>query len=124
MGPPLVCRATTGDARSLRSGPGDEERPGAERTGRRTGRLRDALGPRHVRRTVHLRGSPGTPGPSIARGRATTSGLGGNSSKSTRPRTPNGAAPGGATPFGAYQVLPQAEASSTSRLRVRFGSTG
>src|SRR3954471_8504175 len=39
MGPPLVCRATTGDVRSLRSGPGDEERPGAVRTGRRTGRV-------------------------------------------------------------------------------------
>src|SRR4051812_30966312 len=39
MGPPLVCRATTGDVRSRRSGPGDEERPGAERTGRRTGRV-------------------------------------------------------------------------------------
>src|SRR4051794_35124165 len=39
MGPPLVCRATTGDARSLRSGPRDEKRPGAERTGRRTGRV-------------------------------------------------------------------------------------
>ena len=31
-----------------------------------------------VDRTVHLRGSPGDPGPSIARGRATTNGLGGN----------------------------------------------
>src|SRR3954447_17012794 len=39
MGPPLVCRGTTGDVRSLRSGPGDEERPGAVRTGRRTGRV-------------------------------------------------------------------------------------
>src|SRR3954452_10015022 len=39
-------------------------------------------------RTVLLRGSPGDPGPSIARGRATTNGLGGNVDKDTRARQP------------------------------------
>src|SRR3954468_23085149 len=36
-GPPLVCRATTGRCTRRIEGPGDEERPGAGRTGRGTG---------------------------------------------------------------------------------------
>src|SRR4051794_5323056 len=92
------------------TGPGDEERPGAGRTGREAG-----TGP--AVRTVHLRGSPGLPGPSIARGRATTSGLGGNVDKGTRARGPRTRVPH-------RRQSAQAVGSSTVRLRVRFGSTG
>src|SRR3954452_11395919 len=72
-----VGRPPAGARRRTINGPGDEERPGAGRTGRGA----DACA---ADRTVLLRGSPGAPGPSIARGRATTSGLGGNVDKSTR----------------------------------------
>src|SRR3712207_9543748 len=67
--------------------PPDGARLGAIRARRRGTPRRRAHGarsgtpavvlPPSADRTVHLRGSPGAPGPSIARGRATTSGLGG-----------------------------------------------
>src|SRR3954452_3049071 len=124
MGPPLVCRVTTGDVRSLRSGPGDEERPGAERTGRGTGRV-----PGWARATTR---SSYRPPARVARHSGTFD--------RTRPCDDQrswGEQQQGYTfcerrtappPQGRRRStgadLDYAEASSTVRLRVRFGSTG
>src|SRR4051794_30306066 len=127
MGPPLVCRATTGDARSLRSGPRDEKRPGAERTGRGTGRV-----PGWARATTR---SSNRPPARVARHSGTfdrtrtcddqrswgeqrpgyTTSMG--------PPTHEGPAANGCGALG-YGVPAYAETSSAVRFRVRFGSTG
>src|SRR3954454_4455920 len=137
MGPPLVCRATTGDVRSLRSGPGDEERPGAVRTGRRTGRV-----PGWARATTR---SSNRPPARVARSSGTFDrtrtcddqrSWGEQQPEYTptdderrRPRGGGAVRPGPeAHPEPARGeedgVLFQALASSAVRLRVRFGSTG
>src|SRR4051812_9845686 len=69
-GPPLVCRATTGRCTAASTAPETRNAPAQERTGRGTGdeAHRSNRPPTRVARI---------PGPSIARGRATTSGLGG-----------------------------------------------
>src|SRR3954454_22248575 len=75
------------EARRRRARPGDEKRPGAGARGER----QDERAP--TGRAVLLRGAPGAPGPSITRGRATTSGLGGNVDKGTRLRRAAGDRP-------------------------------
>src|SRR3712207_5260550 len=62
---------------------GDQPGPETRNAPAQAHGARDAGTRRHADRTVLLRGPPGSPGPSIARGGATTSGLWGNADEHT-----------------------------------------